>query len=152
MSRGGKPGGILNVEIIGANELITKFNKLADETLLTALHKAADKAADVVLSDAKSKAPRLTGAMAEGLTKLENNKGKKGVLVRVGSSAEANAAGQVRTSDERTVYYGILVEFGRPGVPAQPFMRPALDENQNKIQELFKEAIREAVENCGVGK
>lgn len=152
MSAGGKTGGILNVEVIGANELIAKFKKLADETLLTALHKAADKGADIVLSAAKSKAPRLTGAMAKGLVKRENNKGKKGVLARIGSSDEANAAGQVKTGDGRTVYYGILVEFGRPGVPAHPFMRPALDENQNKIQELFKEAIREAVENSGVGR
>ena len=151
MSVGGKTGGRLSVEIIGEKELIAALKLLADDGVLSAFHKASDEAADIVLAEAKARAPVKTGRLREGLVKLQNYKGKKGTLIRVGTSDEAMAAGQVNTKDNRQVYYGILVEYGRPGVPAHPFLRPALDENESKINELFKKALEEAVDKVDTG-
>jgi len=130
---------MLKVTIEGADELIRKFKNLSDELMLDALAKASAKGAELVKDATKAKAPRDTGKLAEGIAVTKNAKGKKGVL------------SEVSTADPDT-YYGVFHEYGTAKMPKHPFMRPALDENQNKIQELFKEAIREAVENCEVGK
>lgn len=141
----------MSVKIIGDKELMAAIKKLADEDVLKALYQASDKGADIVLASAQAKAPRLSGALARGLVKRKSAKGKKGTYAEVGSSNEAMEAGQVHTKDGRSVYYGILVEYGRPGVPAHPFLRPALDENESKINELFKKALEEAVDKVDTG-
>ncbi len=125
------------VEIIGDKELMAAFKKLADEDMLEALQKASSAGAELVKAAAKAKAPRDTGALAEGIGISKDLKGKKGVLAEVSTSEET--------------YYGLFQEYGTSKMPKHPFLRPALDENQNKVNQLFTDAIQEAVDKIDTG-
>jgi len=125
------------IEIIGDKELMAAFKKLANEDMLVALQKASSAGAELVKDAAKAKAPRDTGALAEGIKVTKDAKGKKGVLSEVSTSEET--------------FYGIFQEYGTSKMPKHPFLRPALDENQSKINQLFAEAIQEAVDKVDTG-
>ena len=92
---------------------------------------------------AKAKAPVDTGALRDSITSSVDESGK-------------TVVGQVGPN----VHYAMYVEFGTgirgaaspgagagpynpswPGMPAQPYMRPAIDENRDAVKELFKGEI-----------
>jgi HK97 gp10 family phage protein len=67
---------------------------------------------------AKKNAPRQTGALRRSI-KVENVFERGHVFYRVGW-------------DKRVAFYGPLVELGTEDTPAQPHLRPAADEINNR--------------------
>ena len=77
-----------------------------------ALVSATQKGAQIIVDAARSRAPRRTGKLAEGI---------KHEIVEASSS-------EVQAKIGPDVSYGRHVELGTRHNPAQPFLRPALDE------------------------
>ena len=114
------------------------------ETIITPAVTASVKASLKLIEDsAKLKCPVDTGALRDSITSSVDDSGKT-VVGQVGPNMP----------------YAAYVEFGTgiagagspgagagpyspswPGMPAQPYMRPALDENRDAVKEVFRGEI-----------
>lgn len=121
----------MTVQITGLPELRRDFSNLTAKMQRGVLRDALRSAARPVVAAAKSKVPVRTGALKKGISQR--------VSVR-GSKAEAIIG------FNRKQFYGRFVELGTSHASAKPFLRPALDESQRKIEQAFAEAINRGIE------
>ena len=133
----------MNVEFEGAEKLMARLNKMSDEA---ALKKSLETAALLVERSASEKAPKDTGALRRSITsKVE---GLEGIIYTpleyapyieygTGLFAEGNGRKDVpwNYQDDKGNWHSTS------GLKPQPFMRPSLDENRQKILEILKEGV-----------
>lgn len=97
------------------------------------LDKAAMEGAQIVLNDAKNKAPVDTGKLRDSLilkkSKVKNPKVRGEYYVSKKSGAEHFAP----------------VELGISKMKAQPFLRPAVDENMGKVAKTINTEVLKAL-------
>lgn len=120
----------VNVGIEGAEEII-KLLKDMGQAAENVLEKAAEAGGKVALSDAKRRCPIDTGNLKNSLH-LDN-----------GKKSERRA--EVKISQGKDEFYGTFVELGTKHQKAQPFMRPAIDENQSDIAKAVNEEVGRAL-------
>lgn len=133
----------MNVEFEGAEKLIARLDKMSDEA---ALKKSLETAALLVERSAREKAPKDTGALRRSIrSKVE---GLEGIIYTpleyapyieygTGLFAEGNGRKDVpwNYQDDKGNWHSTS------GLKPQPFMRPSLDENRQKILEILKEGV-----------
>ena len=133
----------MNVEFEGAEKLMARLDKMSDEA---ALKKSLETAALLVERSAREKAPKDTGALRRSITsKVE---GLEGIIYTpleyapyieygTGLFAEGNGRKDVpwNYQDDKGNWHSTS------GLKPQPFMRPSLDENREKILEILKEGV-----------
>ena len=133
----------MNVEFEGAEKLIARLDKMSDEA---ALKKSLETAALLVERSAREKAPKDTGALRRSIrSKVE---GLEGIIYTpleyapyieygTGLFAEGNGRKDVpwNYQDDKGNWHSTS------GLKPQPFMRPSLDENREKIVEILKEGV-----------
>jgi len=90
------------------------------------LESATKSGALIVQNDAKIKAPYLTGNLKRSIHIETTEKTDTKVVVMVGTDLEYAAAQEFGTSR---------------GVPAHPYLRPALDENDEAVKKEIKDAL-----------
>ena len=116
---------MISFQVIGAQRMAAKFAAAAG-AVQAVVPSALDKAALLVLRRAKQKAPVDTGAL------------------------RANIFSDHPSPDEADVVspmeYSIYQEMGTYKMAAQPYMRPALDESQDQIEELLGHEVIVTVE------
>ncbi len=112
-------------QFAGAKELIKNVNDLKEAWSADRLEEASHEGAEVLRSDASSRAPRSDspgrqGHLADNILKqtLTGEKKKDSVQVGVGPS--------------KNHWYGIFAEIGTPTINS-PYLRPALDHNTQEI-------------------
>lgn len=99
---------LLNVEIIGVHRLAATLDVAAER--IGDFAEANRAVAELIASEASARAPRMTGRLASS--------------IKPGPAERAEA---VVIAD---VYYAAFVEFGTMYMAEQPFMRPAVRDNQ----------------------
>jgi hypothetical protein len=123
------PGGIT---VSGSKSLSSKYNALGAIAQGRTLERAIVSGALLIQNEAKRQVPKLTGNLARSIHiggHDDLNPGGAGVIDTTG----AGVPGPEITANSAAVYvgtdviYGPPVEFGRGGVAAQPYMRPAFD-------------------------
>lgn len=133
----------MNVEFEGAEKLIARLDKMSDEA---ALKKSLETAALLVERSAREKAPKDTGALRRSIrSKVE---GLEGIIYTpleyapyieygTGLFAEGNGRKDVpwNYQDDKGNWHSTS------GLKPQPFMRPSLDENRQKIVDILKEGV-----------
>lgn len=133
----------MNVEFEGAEKLMARLDKMSDEA---ALKKSLETAALLVERSAREKAPKDTGALRRSIrSKVE---GLEGIIYTpleyapyieygTGLFAEGNGRKDVpwNYQDDKGNWHSTS------GLKPQPFMRPSLDENREKILEILKEGV-----------
>lgn len=137
-----------DVEFDGYDKILYKLNKLYD---LDGIQKAVGKAASLVEKEAKKKAPKDTGALRRSIaSKVETN----------GTEINADIYSPLEYAPYVEHGIGLFAENGdgRKDVPwlykddkgkthitrgqyPKPYMRPALNENREKIIRLIKEGL-----------
>lgn len=130
------------IEFEGIEEVLDSIDSLAD---LEGLQNALGKACAVVEASAKQKAPKDTGALARSITsKIEDTEGiiftplEYAPYVEYGTGLFAEEGGR----NTPWMYEDDKGEWHRTsGQKPQPFMRPALNENREKIIKILKEGI-----------
>ena len=130
------------IEFEGLEEVLNSIDSLAD---LEGLQSALGKACAVVEASAKQKAPKDTGALARSITsKIEDTEGiiftplEYAPYVEYGTGLFAEEGGR----NTPWIYKDDKGEWHRTsGQKPQPFMRPALEENREKIINILKEGI-----------
>lgn len=136
------------IEFEGLDEILDRLDKLADTKQLNS---TMEQVCALVERDAKQKAPKDTGALARSIqSKVENNDGSiQGVVftpleyapyVEFGTGLFAESGGRTDVpwayKDEKT---GELIFTS--GQKPQPYMRPAIDNNREKIVRMIKEGF-----------
>lgn len=130
------------IKFEGIEEVLDSIDSLAD---LEGLQSALGKACAVVEASAKQKAPKDTGALARSITsKIEDTEGiiftplEYAPYVEYGTGLFAEEGGR----STPWIYKDDKGEWHRTsGQKPQPFMRPALHENREKIINILKEGI-----------
>lgn len=130
------------IKFEGIEEVLNSIDSLAD---LEGLQSALGKACAVVEASAKQKAPKDTGALARSITsKIEDTEGiiftplEYAPYVEYGTGLFAEEGGR----STPWVYKDDKGEWHKTsGQKPQPFMRPALHENREKIINILKEGI-----------
>ena len=130
------------IKFEGIEEVLDSIDSLAD---LEGLQSALGKACAVVEASAKQKAPKDTGALARSITsKIEDTEGiiftplEYAPYVEYGTGLFAEEGGRSTPwiyKDDKGEWYKTS------GQKPQPFMRPALEENREKIINILKEGI-----------
>lgn len=117
------------VDVIGDKELIEKVRHMSRRTRGQVLATAVLDGAYIVERAAKRKAPVLTGNLRASLrsevTKIQN------------SFAQADTGTNVEYAD--------FVERGTENQQAQPYLRPAFDENVDRIQRAIASSVRRQI-------
>ena len=130
------------IKFEGLEEVLNSIDGLAN---LEELQSALGKACAVVEASAKQKAPKDTGALARSITsKIEDTEGiiftplEYAPYVEYGTGLFAEEGGR----STPWVYKDDKGEWHRTsGQKPHPFMRPALEENREKIINILKEGI-----------
>lgn len=97
----------------GFDELDRALAELPDLVQVSVLGAAVAKGAEVIRAGAESRAPRRTGELAGSMT-VDIEATRAGVTAHVGPGKEQ--------------FWGLFQEFGTVRHAAQPFLRPAIDE------------------------
>lgn len=122
----------LNVGIEGADEVIQLLEEMG-AAASAVLEQAAAAGGQIVLEDAKSRCPIDTGALKAS---LHMDKGK---------SKKPDIKQEVKISPGKQEYYGTFVELGTTRQAAQPYLRPAVDKNKEKIAKAVTQEIARAL-------
>lgn len=133
------------IELEGLDEVLNELDKL-DETV--DLTQALGKACALVERTAKQLAPKDSGELRRSITsKVENNVGvvstplEYAPYVEFGTGLFAEGGGR---SDVPWCYQDDKGDWhSTSGQKPQPFMRPALNQNREKIIEILKEAMKQ---------
>ena len=114
----------------GADALV-KDLKAMEGAAADALMVAAKAGGKIALEDAKRNCPVDSGALKQSLHLTEGK--------------ATNTKATVQVDYDKSLKYGTHVELGSRNRPANPFMRNAVDENQNQINEAITAELSRAV-------
>ena len=133
----------MNVEFEGAEKLIARLDKMSDEA---ALKKSLETAALLVERSAKEKAPKDTGALRRSIrSKVEGLEGIVYTPLEYAPYIEYGTGLFAEGNGRKDVPWNYQDDKGNwhstSGLKPQPFMRPSLDENREKILEILKEGV-----------
>lgn len=120
-----------NVELKGAKEIVQTLKDM-EEGATEVLEKASKAGAKIAKNEAKRLCPVRTGRLKNSIDtkKGKSDKLKSSTLVTVG----------------KDVHYASFVELGTASKDSQPFMRPALDNNEKDINDEVARKIADNVQ------
>lgn len=132
-------------KIEGVHEVIEKIDGLAD---IGALQKSLGRACALVERSAKQKAPKGVGELRRSITsKIEGTTGivytplEYAPYVEYGTGLFAEEGGRLDVpwnyQDDKGEWHSTS------GQHPHPYMRPALDENREKIKQILKEGLNQ---------
>ena len=136
------------IEIEGINKVLKRLEKLSNTENI---EKAMGKACAVVEAAAKQNAPKDTGALRSSITSKVEVEDKEVIgtiftpleyapYVEYGTGLFAESGGR---EDVPWNYQDDKGEWhSTSGQKPQPFMRPAVEDNRNKIIEVLREGIK----------
>jgi HK97 gp10 family phage protein len=120
----------IKAEIEGADEVIKTLEDLGLEAEKI-LQDAARKGGEIALREARKRCPERTGNLKRSL-KVDNGK-------------TTTSKAEVKVTHGKKEFYGTFVELGTSHMKAQPFLRPAVDENRAEISKAVKDEIVKAI-------
>ena len=119
-----------NIKVKGGEELAKNIRRLGIK-MEEAIKPGLEKGAEIVRVDASDRAPRRRGKLAADIVK---------------SKVEKN---EIKVGPGKDVWYGKFPELGTSRMSARPYLRPALDENKDKINEAIRKELSKVIEGAG---
>jgi len=102
-----------------------------EDAASSVLMQGAEAGGKIALADARRKCPEDTGALKQSLKLTKEKATTKKATVKV--------------DYDRALQYGTHVELGARGRPGNPFLRNAVDDNIDEINEKIVNTISKAV-------
>ena len=146
----------------GFKELIDELANIDEKRVKPALRKSLRAGAKVVLEAAKDAVPEDTGALRASLNVRAAKKKKRSEVAYIvgaergslsgfrtrAATAEAKAAAKAgrKAATKGTQFYAAFVELGTVHQAAQPYLRPALDENKQEVLDEIGSSIKASLE------
>jgi len=123
----------VEITMVGMREFEAQLKRLGTAASKKARVAALTAGAKIVQADAARRAvrsarPRKIGHLADSII----------VKTTINKAGET----QVLVGPDAKHWYGAFVEHVTRGMPARPFLRPALDENQQAVQDAIREELR----------
>jgi HK97 gp10 family phage protein len=116
----------------GLGELMEEVGQLTEQAA-AALKEGTRECAELIVREAKARVPVDTGALKESLEITENKSTKNkrsGHTVKIGKMAKK--------------WHG-MVEIGTSKMPARPFLRPAFDDNKERIASIIIGKLKDVI-------
>lgn len=133
-------GGGNVTRIDGMEDLEAAIRKLGEDVQGEALRDACAAGAEITRSVASQLAPRSQdGSHGRAPGFLADN-----IIAQVKWTRTQNTA-DIDVGVSKEAWYGILQEIGTSYAPAQPFLRPALDETKDSVVEAVAEHLRKRI-------
>jgi len=146
----------MTVKIRGMDKLLEQLDQLKAQLAVKALAAGARAAFKPVLDAAKRLAPRDTGELADSI-KLRIEKPNEGdAVIKVGlmigkstkvrqARAAAAAFGESQGKKVPAARRWHFIELGTSHQAAHPFLRPALEQNQDEVLRILSDEIRKQI-------
>lgn len=133
----------MSIEIEGLDDVLNRIEKLGDTSNIEI---ALSQACALVERSAKQKAPKDTGELRRSITsKIEGTQGIVYTPLEYAPYVEYGTGLFAENGGRKDVPWNYQDDKGNwhstSGQKPQPFMRPALNENREKIIDLLGEAI-----------
>lgn len=136
----------VSINVTGLDVLNAQLLALKAEVAAKALQTAARKAFQPVLWAARGLVPVDSGALRDSM-KIAVSKADEGdMIVSVGITIGKKQGGKTGELAPSTRWH--FIELGTAKMPAQPYLRPALDENAAAVVEIFKEELAKQIERA----
>jgi len=117
----------IRVTIRGEAEMNRRIQQLTSKMGKAALVEAVLEGAEIIRIDASARAPEKTGFLKAHIDKRVSERKTGRVTVDIGPTKKA--------------WYGLFPELGTVHYPARPYLRPAIDENQDRIVAAVKSRL-----------
>lgn len=134
------------IQVLGLRELGVAMQGLSDDMRTKVARQAVAAGAGVVRKAARDKAPVDSGNLKASLimkrVKETNLTEEYIVTPRKGRTRDVKAAKRGQGKLGKDAYYARFVEFGTVKAPAQPFMRPALEDNVQRATQAIADRLR----------
>jgi len=145
------------IKIEGAKQVLAAIEQIPAQYRTTAEFQILGSGAKPIAKKAKSNAPTGSGSHAGMLKKsiAMNVKGKPGFrTARIGPKASFGKVvgqytrGKRKGKDKRKnpQYYSHLIELGTAHSPAQPFLKPAVDQASSEVFEAMAKGFDKAMD------
>jgi HK97 gp10 family phage protein len=139
----------LKVSFEGLKELEQAFDLLPRRVGVKAASKAVREGAKIIQKAARANVPVDTGNLRRSISVKVLNKRRDALEVAaiIGpATGYVSKRGKNAGKKVGDGFYGFFVEYGTKDTKAQPFMRPAYDENVQAAQQAIVDVIGEAIE------
>ena len=120
----------VKVSLEGKDKIVKTLKTMGDAAS-DVLEKAALKGGDIALDDAKANCPVKTGQLRKSL--------------HLSLQKKTNVKATVKVDYDKSLKYGTYVELGTRNNKPNPFLRNAVDNNLNKINDKITEEVAKAV-------
>lgn len=136
------------VTIKGIDELVVKLDKLDNLDM----NKCLRKAGVLVMDSAKDKCPVDSGQLWRSITyEVDGNTCYIGTNVEYAPYVEFGTGIYATAGDGRQTPWKYQTSDGSwhttSGQKAQPYLQPALNENKEQIRKIFKDGVKEEVDD-----
>lgn len=127
----------VDISVLGERELERKLAKLTAGVQRKIVRRALRDAAKPIRDAAKSRAPVKSGRLRRNIKvrSMRRSRVRLGVLVRTGTRDEMGIP------SDSPWYYPAIIEYGYENVPANPFLRGALDSNRQKALRIISDSV-----------
>ncbi|MTI82586.1 MAG: hypothetical protein FH756_01545 [Firmicutes bacterium] len=139
----------MNFNITGMDEFRRNLRRLGDQAA-DKMEAAVKSGALVVQNDAKQRAPYKTGTLRRSIHIETEEKSQDKVTVAVGTDVEYAAihefGGVIQPKNANKLHFkidGKDIFADKVHIPARPYLRPALDENEDGIMREIAQTIRQ---------
>jgi HK97 gp10 family phage protein len=124
-----------------------KLKKAGEGAVREKVFEELARGGERICEDAKKRVPVRTGDLKQS---LKVRRYKKSLAVAVEADYPKTAKyrkgkGSKKSPGGSRVYYAFAVEYGTRKDPAQPFLGPALEANEDAIEERLLDAVEEAL-------
>jgi len=141
-------GSTITIDVVGIDQIKKDLVSIAQTKRL---RQAIGTATGIVLSDAKTLCPVDTGALRSSIHMSVRN-ADNDIVGRVYTNKEYAAYVEFGTGEKgassdypKASELGLSYSPDRKGQVAQPYMYPALKQNQTKINRLIEDALRNEI-------
>lgn len=151
----------VDIQISGLEPVLARLKNLGPDIRRRSLRNGLRKGANMVRKAAQDAAPKRSGAMARNIrVQFASRTARRvgGVAFRVGVRGGAQQPGSKtryarsrrgsssQTASGGSTWYWRLVEFGTAKMEAQPFMRPALRNNVERIIDTVAQDVDQGID------
>lgn len=125
----------MTIELTGMDELIKNLEAVSKD-ISKDLARCVRKGGEIIRDAAKA------NIRSQGLTKTWDLHDK----FAMSTTEKDRSQVEVLVGPHKKQFYGAFHEIGTSKHKARPFLRPAYDENINKVQEVIAEELRKTIE------
>ncbi len=134
-----------NIVVIGVEAIDKKLRKLSGAVGKKVVRRSMRKGMKIIAAATKSEVPVDTGLTKKSVQvrALKRSRKRLGIEVRV----SGKVPGLIKTSAAgKRTFYPAVVEYGRKGVPGNPFMRRAYSANAEHARQVTLADLKQGVD------